>query len=285
MSETCPEPGVYEDVPFEKYLAWPAMNQSSLKAMRDSPAHFKGECEHPREATAAMKKGTLLDTLLFEGEDALQSLIVVRPEGHGNSKVVQKAKTDAELAGLIMVVPEDLDILRWRVDQLQKHSEVAELLKACTAQVSFVWDDPHTNIRCKGRADLAEKGGPRIADLKGTRNAADWSVARDIATFGYHVQGAMYTDGLSLATGVTYDEFVFILAEDKPPYCPKVVVLGKASIVAGRAAYSRWLWDYKSCLAKDEWPGYGPQGEALDIPYYALREEGIEPEMVNQPLA
>jgi len=271
-----PPPGVYENIPFAEYLLWEAMNKSSLWAMRKSPAHFRWERDHPRKSTGPMDKGTLLDTLLFEGEAALDKKAMLRPGGHGNAKIVREAHTEAEITGRILVTEADLAILKLRVQNIKEHPKAAELLEACEKQLSIVWIDPHTSVLCKSRIDLTETNGPRVADLKHTRNAEVTYFRRDIPRFGYQIQAALNIDGLRIATKLKYNEFLFIAAEDEPPYCCNVIPLGAASIAAGRAAYSRWLYQYKRCLEADEWPGYDDSHTPVDIPIYALAEEGIQ---------
>ena len=275
MNGFCPAPGVYENIPFAEYLQWDAMDKTALWSMRKSPAHFRWERDHPRKATAPMERGTLLDTLLFDGEEALAAKVMLRPDGNGNTKVVREAAAEADMTGRILVTADELTELRIRVINIQEHPAAAELLAVCDTQVSFVWVDPDTGIVCKGRTDLAERGGPRIAELKHTRNAEAGLFRLDVARFGYQIQGAMYVDGLRVATGADYNDFLFILGEAEPPYCANVVPLGVASIAAGRNAYSRWLERYKRCLAADEWPGYDDSKSPIDIPNWALSEEGI----------
>jgi len=277
LDDYCPPPGVYENVPFKQYLGWNAMDKTALWEMRKSPAHFHWCQEHPKAPTAAMEKGTLLDTALFDGWAKIAEIVAVRPEGNGNLKIVKEFMAEAEMTGKIVVTQADLETLKWRVRNIWDHREAAEILSRCAFQVSFVWDDPDTGVRCKGRADLALKGGPEADDLKHAHNAEPGSFRRDVAKYGYQVQAAMYLDGLSCATGHTYDTFRFVLGEDVPPYCANVLPLGSASIAAGRASYSRWLYEYKRCVETGLWPGYDYHQEPIDMPLWALMEEGIDP--------
>lgn len=275
----CPPPGVYEGVPFNEYLAWDAVSKSRLWHMRFSPAHYKWEREHPKQPTAAMDSGTLLDLAIFEGVEAMEAACMIRPPGNGNLKIVKAAKEQAGMEGLQLVSEMDFHEVLQRAAQVKAHPEAAELLDRCQHQVSFVWIDPATGVTCKGRADLAEREGVIVADLKSTRCADPDLFARDVATYGYQVQAAGYLDGLTLATGRKYTDFRFICCETTPPYLVNVLPLDEPSIVAGRSAYQRWLYCHKKCTEANDWPGYGLNQSPIQIPMWALRAEGIDPDM------
>jgi hypothetical protein len=74
-------------------------------------------------------------------------------------------------------------------------------------EVSLVWDDPDTDIRCKCRVDKltriksAGETSVTLTDLKTTRDASQFEKA--IANFAYHRQAAFYADGAAAVLGET----------------------------------------------------------------------------------
>jgi hypothetical protein len=72
--------GLYENVPFADYLAWEAESRTGLVAMAKSPAEYLRAKERELKASLAMKRGTGVDTLLFEGRAALAKALTVVPQ-------------------------------------------------------------------------------------------------------------------------------------------------------------------------------------------------------------
>lgn len=73
--------GMYENVPFADYLAWPAESRTGLVAMAKSPREYQLlKAEGFGAPSAAMKLGTGVDTLLFEGSAALAKAMCSTPQ-------------------------------------------------------------------------------------------------------------------------------------------------------------------------------------------------------------
>jgi hypothetical protein len=84
------EPGIYE-MPFEQYRAIPALNSSTLKELRRTPAHFKAALEAPEKPPTAVQqkafnKGTAFDTLLLRGKAHLDAQVAIDLEINKNKK-------------------------------------------------------------------------------------------------------------------------------------------------------------------------------------------------------
>ena len=159
-----------------------------------------------------------------------------------------------------------------------KTSETAEIFKdlitnAEHKEASIFWTDPTTDILLKGRLDVIVNKNV-IVDLKTATCASKEFFHRKIHDFGYHRQAAMYIDGLSKISKIDANEiaFIFAVVEKKPPYLHSYFQIDDNAINEGRKEYKNHLMKYKSCLAKDEWPGYSTKIEPISIPYWAFEE-------------
>ena len=96
----------------------------------------------------------------------------------------------------------------------------------------------------------------------------------------YHVQGAAYSDGWSLASGEAALPFNFIVVESEEPHLVATYSLGIHSILTGRYWWNQALAEYSACKASGKWPGYSPYLEDIDIPPYAIMQD-LPEEVIN----
>ena len=173
-------------------------------------------------------------------------------------------------------------------DSARRHPHVAELLDGAALEVSFVWTDPGSGLLCKGRADILNRQRG-VGDPKTTRHRLPYRFARQGYYLGYHVQVAMYTDGLSILLDGWDPKrkpipFWLIAIEKEPPYLTKVfdghagyleadeTSLPTAYLELGRQAYRGQLQHIAWCINNDEWPDYGDEVQEMVIP----RGAGLE---------
>lgn len=262
------DPGVYHSVPFKDYLAWPHVSKSLLVEMLRSPGHLQYRRTHPLEPTPAMVWGSALDCLLFEGLDAFNRRFAYKPEGLDLRTKAGKAWAASLDAGTNVLSPGS-GVLDAAAAAL-RHPEVDSWLYNGMAQVSAVFDCPHTGVRVKIRPDI-DCGAPLLVDLKSTDKADHDSFARRAYQLRYHWQAAMYLDGMSAATGEDYDEFNFIVVERDPPHRVEVYRLGAAEIEQGRDEYRAALAMYAECEKINNWPTTTGRIQPLSFPGWAMR--------------
>lgn len=83
-----PQPGIYRNLPFETYVAIPALNQTQLKAVAKSPAHAKAE----GASTEALAFGALVHTMILEPTETLKRYTIWNEGQRGNSRAGNKFK-------------------------------------------------------------------------------------------------------------------------------------------------------------------------------------------------
>ena len=269
---TAPATGIYYDVPDAEYRGWDAMNYSRLKLLAVSVEVFAWREKHPQQPSRSMAIGTAVDMLISDPAAAVES-IVVNP-----STATSKAGKEFALENCDKVVLTEAEhktaIACWQ--SLVTTTETAAILSAGKPQVCGVWTDAEWNQLCKMRIDRETDAA--LVDIKTTANIDLPLFARDAERFGYHIQAAFYRDGYLALTGKA-KPFTIIAVETQQPHRVKVYPFGDASLLAGRMAYKRGLYNYTLCLKSKVWRD--AVEEELEIPAYALRAEGIEPERMD----
>ncbi len=261
-----PEPGIYEDVPFETYCRWDAVNNSSLGPLLQSPAHYQA-ARAIRKDTDAFKLGRLVHLTSLEPEQLLSHYVVEpdltsgicradgSPYASPRSTKAYKAKYSEWAAGVgdKEIVSQDwVDRSLAVLSSLRNHEPARQWLQGSgRRETSIVWDEPTTGLRCKSRLDMLLDLG-LIPDLKTTRDVCDFS--RSIGKFGYFRQAAFYADAAEAATGRRH-EFAFIAVESEAPFSVRAALLDDDSLCAGRSQYRRLLSQLKDCRESGEWPG------------------------------
>ena len=293
MTTTTPEPGIYEGIPFEEYLAWEAVSNSKLSLARRSLLHFHST--PPKEATPAMRLGSLTHHGQLEPLDIAKRYAVMpafenevrRPDGseYANpraSAAYKKLAADFELenSDKVIVTLEEYGRMVGMVTAISEDDVARGFL--CTkgpVEVSIVWDDPKTGLRCKGRIDKWQRDERRIVDLKTTTDASDFP--RTMARFGYHRQGAFYAEGLRVLTG-QHHTFAIVVAETTAPFGVMAAPVNDEALTAGRHEFRDLLDRVHHARETDRWPGY-QSPKTWNLPEWALSsDEPLELSVAGQ---
>ncbi len=284
-----PKVGIYEDVPFKEYLEWEAFSNSGVKYLLKSAAHYKHWKDNP-DQTDAQRIGSLIDCLVLTPKDFGKGFALT-PKTYMNSKDKEMPWTlqsntckdtvkAIQKAGKVAISQFEYDEANLVRKAVYDHPIASELLTGGRQQVSVVWEDPDHGVLCKGRYDNVREGG--IDDLKSTVDASPDSFSYTINKFGYHIQGALYSDAFdTLKVGSSYPpEYNLIAVEKKSPYVVGCYSLEPSTILTGRALYKRAMITYKLAKEADRWDGYSNFLEPLDIPKYFIDKE-LTDEVLN----
>ena len=271
--------GLHPRVPFADYLAWDAVNQSSLWEMERSPAHYRAALERPDEPTDAMAIGSLLHAALFEPDKLGQYVVWAGgPRNRNPAKADWPIWQAEQIAAGRTIIEDGTAIAKAQgmAAALRANSKAAPFIDGPgDNELSMLWADADTGIICKGRLDrLAVVGGRRtIVELKTTNDARPWRFRKTVESFGYHMQAAAYTDGMRTLEG-GFTDHVIVVVEQEPPHGVKVYLLGDATMQTGLLIWKRCLAELNRCRTTGVWPAYPDRVEVLDIGQYAI-EEGI----------
>lgn len=281
----CPAPGIYPDIPAETYHRWDAASNSQLTQLRRSPAHLKAYLEAGREDTDAFRIGRAFHALVLEPDFFADRW----PVAEQCSAITQK-KTQCSNSGLGLkdgawVCGTHGGVERGDYLKQPEYTDIVAMASSVLAmprfrklfhgegrnELSLVWDDPATGVRCKCRIDRHHPTllpGGVIADLKSTRDASRQAFERSAYDTGIYRQAAMYLRGANIC-GLKVETFAVIACEKEPPYCTAGYAYTSGSVDAGEAEVDSLLTLYKKCKDANRWPGYSENFEPLALPHYA----------------
>lgn len=251
------EPGAYHGVPEKLYHELPYISSSFLKKFKDCPA----DALMPVEVTDCMRLGSAIHSWILEGQVLFEEQYVTMFESNLNKNTTEykeKAKKFVSDNSKKTVLPATtskvptLDVIKGVHASVQNHPTSKKWLsQEGMTEVTLVWDDPITGLRCKARLDFFTEG--LIVDLKKTADVKKFKNA--LVSFNYDIQAAWYLTG-ALACGLDAKKFGFIALEAERPY---KVASGKLSarwIEAGIKENIRLLGLVKECLEQEFFPAY-----------------------------
>lgn len=272
------QPGVF-DIPADEYHRDPVKGGSlsssaARRLLATCPARWRYEQDHPTPPTDAMELGTAAhSTVLGTGAE-----IVTVDAADWRSKTAKEMRAEARRSGGVAVLAKDMDRLDDMAAAVRKHPVAGVLLEpgAGHTEQTLIWRDPGTGVWCRAMLDrrLTLNGRVLVVDYKTTADAAGDSMAKSVARYGYHQQGAFYSEGVEeLDLGAPHSLFVF--QETSPPHLIRVVELDYSALQVGRRRNRRALEIFRDCRESGIWPGYPTEIETVALPPWAEREEEL----------
>ena len=213
------DPGFMPKMPKDEYLKVEALSNSGLKKLAKTPAHYKAPEKPPSsQQQPAWDIGTAFHTATLE-PDLYDSQVIVTSK----AQVTAKEKKDAAEEGKIILKQPAHEDVQAMAEAVRNHPDSGPLVKAGgVTEISCFWKDETYDFLCKLRADKITDGQV-VIDLKSTGDAEDQSRGfgsfwKNFIPLNYHGQAYWYLNGISIASGVPHDLFVFIAVEKEPPY-------------------------------------------------------------------
>jgi hypothetical protein len=249
-----------------EYFAHKAVNNSTLKLISVSPAHYKyGE----RKETKALYLGSAIHCAVLEA-DEFDSRYAAMPEGLDRRTKEGKALFSMlEASGKTILSADDYLQVSRIAESVKRHETAQKLLTDGQAEVACFTTLDGLEAKCK--CDYLRNDGI-IIDIKTTEDASPAGFAKSIATYGYHRQAAFYMDCLQ-QEGIYSPAFIFIAVEKSAPFAVGVYQLDDASIEKGRESNQAAMSLYAHCLATDEWPAYDQSIITLSLPNWAMAKQ------------
>jgi len=281
--------GLYAGLDFNTYCAIDAVNNSRLSLARHSPAHYRYGVESVD--TPYFRIGSLIHAGHLE-PDRLSEQYVILPDEEFLAQVGNDPKTNlpylaprmtktyktlvsnflSKNPGKLPINKADLEKLGGSLHSLAVHSSKF-LWTSGQPEVTMIWTDPETGIRCKGRTDWFDSERYLIADLKTTEDLSRF----DIGKFGYHVQAAFYLWGLSCLNASKNLKWIstvegckvptirdaseakqhywIVVVEKSRPYEVLAAPISLSAVVEGYHEFCFLLKQVTECTTKRRWPG------------------------------
>ena len=259
-----------EGMDFTEYTLQDAVNNSALNAFSKSPAHYKRYLDRlgDRPDTAAFQLGRGVHCLALEPE-SFNDRYVKSPDcrrGTNEWKGFSKLHPSKEI-----IKPAEYEEVFAMGSAIRTHPEAAMLLDGGLSEVTIVWDDKATGMKCKARLDRWNQKRGTIVDIKTCQDASPSAFAKAIEERKYRRQGAWYETG-ALEVGLPAKEFCFICVEKEPPYYVAVYRLSREVIELSKLENAELLSRIKAHHQANYWPGYTEGSPVIGIPDYAMRK-------------
>ena len=258
---------IYNQSDFD-YRREAGCNQSSLKKILESPAHYQAALKFRMIPTPAMEMGTALHCLNLDGQDAFDNSYIKKPdgiklntkegrewkEGVGRKKVLAAGGKD-DPWGSVLGMDASLKRIAW-FDPAQKdyikHNEV-----------SIYWEDH--DVTCKARLDrvLIEEG--IVLDLKTTDSVDYETFMKKVVNLGYDFQAAYYARAAERAYGKPF-RFIFAAVERKAPYTVDLFEASPEMMAEATYKVDKALKLFAECEKSGEWPNREPKIHSLEYP-------------------
>ena len=294
----------YNEQDFE-YRREEGVNQSSLKKILESPAHYQAALKNKLVPTPAMKMGTALHSLVLDGKQAFDGLYFNRKKEGKDLTVVEmkevldgkgiKYKSSAKKPELeSLLYPDGKPIDRRTGLSEDDYLDVQGMAESLRRLEWYAGTDAayikrnevsiylsHLGVPLKTRLDSVLVDEGIILDLKTTDSADPELFAKKVIGLGYDFQAAVYTFAAEQAYGKPF-RFLFAAVERKAPYTVAVYEADEFMQAEGRRKFDEAIKIYKECKDSGEWPGKEVTITPLSYPSWYVPFE--EPEAVEEDL-
>ena len=259
--------GIYKNLPAEQYFAEDRINNSGLKLIARTPAHYKYYKEHQQEKppTPQMQLGTAVHCAVLEPA-TFKDRYTVAPACDKRTKEGKAIWADLEASKKLILSASDYELVEGMSQSVLNHETASKLLAAGDPEVTIFTDIE--GIPAKARLDWYRNG--IILDLKTTADASPDQFSRSCASFGYSLQCAWYLDCCQ-AIGIEAHTMIFVVVESNNPFLCTAYELDEVSIEWGRDHYRSALSKYRECMTLDDWPGFPSGISTISLPSWTLR--------------
>lgn len=245
-------PGFYHDLPFDDYVAIPALNGSSLIHLRRSPMKYRHELDNPTPPTPAMILGTATHRLILEPEK-VGDFAVWDQETQARRFGKAWDAFKAENADRQIVTATERDQIVGMAVGARRNLPIMKYANAKgRTEVSMFWTDPVSGREFKGRVDKILDGDV-IFDLKTTRDCHSHGFSGQAYALGYHIKMALYWNGYKALTGKE-PKMRLGAIDSKAPHESAVYRVTKDVLLQGFEELDELLRTLTECESTGNWP-------------------------------
>lgn len=253
--------GFYKNVPRMEYLRHPALSRSAVAAgARYSIAHawHQWKSDPDDEMTTSQEFGNAFHLLTLEpfkfrerydrAADRCQGTLASGEQCSYNPKERYEGEwfcgthaPDGEPDDIKTLTANQFEACHEMSKSAEMHPESNMLLNGVPGleEITMIWDNPETGLRCKARVDRIidaahrpeDEANPAMADLKTSSSAHREDFRRSIGKYGYWAQPPFYIMGYNTlaqevsSIPVMSGDFFFVVVEKAEPYVCQVYSL------------------------------------------------------------
>lgn len=237
---------------------------SHLRAIGRSPAHYRHACTGQREATPAMRTGTLVHGLVLGGGQTVVYDGERRGRAWSDFAAAHEGREIVTAAEVARAVP--------IADAVTADPVAGPLLRAEEARREERLSWSMEGLACQGTPDYFNPATGVLLDLKTCSDASPRAFGRHAWSYSYHAQLAWYAHALTLA-GHTVRECLLVAVETSAPYGVSVHRLSPRLLEEGHRQWRAWWEQLRVCIAADQWPGYAEAVCELDMPAWMVEDD------------
>jgi PDDEXK-like domain of unknown function (DUF3799) len=245
--------GLHFGLPAEQHHADGGLGSSAIKQLAENPYEWwynsphnirRVEVEDDEEESASRLFGNAVHCLLFDGNEAFARRYARGPNQKGmtqgeKSASTKKAKAEAAAQGRQLLKWMAYDRIVLAHETITRNPDTSTVFQNGMSEVTFIWIDEKTGVRCKARFDCIKAVSKQhldgkllaIGDLKSAANKFDINFKalcrQHICLYKYHAQARHYMNGA-----------VFV---------PKAIRDGKVYHHGGPALPADFLQNLESC--------------------------------------
>lgn len=262
----------------KEYNEHPGIRRSDLWKISKSPEKYQFAINHPLEPTPALIFGAAAHKWILEPGD-FNNEYAVSPKFDRRTTSGKKDYEDFMAAsnGKTVISADDMAVI-WKMADAIKANPIANMLIYGKGQteIPFFWTDKDTGEQCKVKLDRLVRMDRRfvVVDYKTALSAETNRFCNEIPKLGYHVQVAMYTEGLKIKKRLKYHpDFIFVVQEKDEPYSVNIIYVPSESgvMLYGQDQFRELIGILHQCKLTDNWYGYtgafGAMNEAF-LPGY-----------------
>lgn len=262
--------GVVHGLSFDEYNAIDALRSSSIKVMRQSPAHYRHALTNPR-TSSPLRLGTAAHVAVLEPDRFRRSFAVWdrRTDAGRMSPRSGAAWVAFELAaiakGQTVITEDERDTALIIAEAVRSNPDAARYLQGGDPEVSYFWSQ--YGRRCKARADWLTilDGADCIVGLKTARAVDERQFGNQAWKLGYGLQWALYHDGWQ-TIHKRPPFMVEIVVESAAPHCVAVYTISEDWLEKGREEIEACVERLAECERSGVWPGPVPTERPLPLP-------------------
>ncbi len=246
-------------------------NQSQLKHILLSPAHYQASKKRRFLPTINMEIGSALHCKALEGDEEFEKRYVLKPEGISlNTKEGKEWK--AENAGKTVLTNSERERAWESVHGMTDALRKLDWFKGDQPdyrkfnELSIYWDAD--GIPCKGRLDRLVDTGDEllVLDLKTTDSVDPSSFTKKVTGgMNYIFQAAWYAEAASLAYNKPA-KFIFVAIERACPWTVGIFEMSDDTMAEGYQQIRRARSILKECLTQKKWPEPEIHYNMLELP-------------------
>jgi hypothetical protein len=257
--------------PDPEYRREPGENQSQLKHILVSPAHYQSSKKRRFAATISMEMGSAVHCKVLEGDKEFERRYVMKPDDIKLNtkegiewKASVKYKTvlsnsDKEKAwDSVLGMSDALRELEWFNPDQPDYRKFNEL--------SIYWEAQ--GIECKGRLDrlVVNEDYVHVLDLKTTDSVNPKTFEKKVSgDMNYIFQAAWYAEAASVAFGKPA-LFTFVAIERGAPWSVGIFDVSEEMMAEGNAQIHQAREILRECRKTDTWPKPELNRFSLELP-------------------